>query len=338
MVKRHLSVVLKVAVSAALMYYVLHGIAPDWKTCGDQMAAAFRKGYGWLAVAVIAAALAFVIASLRWRTILNGHDVAISFGEAFRLFLVGFFFGQFMPGGLAAGDVVRSYYIAGRNEEKKTEVVTTVILDRVVGFYGMVTLLVVSLLLGGEYIGRFFILMAMAGVLAVGSVVLFTKGLLKKLPLADWIYQHLPYRDFLVRVYEAFRHYRKHKREMIVCWLQSVVIQFLLVVVGYCVGHSVGVEGGALYYLVRIPLVGAVAAIPISFGNIGTAEAAYLLFFLQEDRSVVLAFALTMRVLWLFIGAMGGIVWWGERARISRRLAAKEDGASGTISGEGWGA
>jgi uncharacterized membrane protein YbhN (UPF0104 family) len=152
------------------------------------------------------------------------------------------------------------------------------------------------------------------------------------LPFANWIYEHLPYRTTLTRVYEAFRHYGERKGHLVVCYGLAVLTHFLLVLVAYCVGQAVGVEATGFQYLLWIPLVNAIAALPISFGNIGTAEAAYLFFFLQGDypasyRSVVLAFALMMRVLRLFIAAIGGLVWLSERGAISRRLVEEEKAA-----------
>lgn len=329
MSKRNLTVLLKIAVSAGLIYLVFHQV--DWKKCGDQMAGSFREGYGWLVAAVALVGVTFALSAWRWRRLLRAHDIAIPFFRTFRFFLVGFFFSQFMPGGLAAGDVIRSYYVASYNPEKKTEGVATVVLDRVVGFSGLVTLVVISLLLGGQYLVRCLMVIGITGSVGIGIVLFFSKRVLKKLPFAGWVYEHLPYQEYFTRVYEAFRHYRKHKSQLLVCWGQSVIIQGILVFVAYCVGHSVGVEATGLQYLVWVPLVGVIASLPITFGNIGTAEAGYRFFFLQGNHpegygSVVLAFALMMRLLWLLVGAVGGIVWWAEKAAISPRLLrGKED-------------
>jgi len=342
--KRYLTLLLKIAVSAALVYLVFRKV--NWGMCGDQMAVAFRRGYGWLLAALAFVVMIFSTTAVRWKTILAGHDVNIGFLEAFRLLLVGFFFAQFMPGGLAAGDVVRSYYIASRTDEKKLEAVASVVLDRVIGSLGLVTLMVVSLIVAGEYLLRCLMLAGIAAALGLGAILFFSKDFVTKLPFADWIYRHLPYRDSLARAYEAFRHYREHKAQLVFCWWQSVFIQFMLVVVAYCVGRSVGVSATPSQYLVWIPLVGAISSLPVSFGSIGTAEAAYRLFFLRsvplagvrgkhsaDYESVVLAFALMMRILWLFVGVVGGIIWWVEKGAITRNLVRQQGGCSDPCEG-----
>jgi hypothetical protein len=74
--------------------------------------------------------------------------------------------------------------------------------------------------------------------------------------------------------------------------------------------------------------VNAIAALPISFGNIGTAEAGYRFFFLQGAHpesyvSVVLAFALMMRVMRLFVAGVGGIVWLAEKGTVSGKVVTE---------------
>lgn len=332
MSKRHVALILKVAISAGLVWLIVHSLAPDWKNCRDSIAEAFSCEYGWLIGSVIVVGMVFWLLALRWKTFLGGHEIPIRLAETFRLSLIGFFFGQFMPGGLAAGDVIRSYYIAGRSEEKKMEVVATVVLDRVVGSLGLVTLVAVSLLLGGKYIGRYATMLVIVAAAGAAAVLFFSKGVLKKLPFAARIYERLPYREHLARVYEAFGHYREHKKEMLVCWGESVVIQFLLVVAAYCVGESVGVEATFVQYMTWIPLVGTISSIPLTFGSIGTAEAGYALFFLQGQhpagyRSVVFAFALMMRLLWLAIGAVGGVIWWLEKGKAPARPVPQSNAA-----------
>jgi len=322
MSKRHLTIPLKIIVSAGLLYLVYRKVAPDWSTVGGEMLSALSQGYGWLIGALVAVSIVFTISPLRWRTIVHAHHGDIPFLQMFRLFLVGFFFGQFMPGGLAAGDVVRSYYISCCTVDKKTECVATVVIDRVMGSAGFLTIIVVSLLLWGGHLQLALTVLGGGAVLAIAIALFFSRRVLRRLPFATWIHEHLPYRDRLERVYEAFRHYRHHSVRLLSCWGISLGVQFLLVLAAYCVGQAVGIRATPLQYLIRVPLVGGITMIPISVGNIGLAEFGYAYFFLQPGapeayRSVVGAFALMMRLLWLFVAAIGGVIWLVERGKLS---------------------
>ncbi len=322
MSKKHLTILLKITVSAGLLYLVYHKVAPDWSKMGGEIGAAFRHGYGWLIGALAAVGVLFTIGPLRWKTILNAHRVHLPFFRMMRLVLVGFFFGQFMPGGLATGDVVRSYYVSRCTVDRKTECVATVVVDRVMGSTGLLTVIVISLLLWGGHLQLALTVLGAGAVVAVGVALFFSRRVLRRVPFAAWIHEHLPYRDRLERVYEAFRHYRHHKPRLVACWAISVGVQLVLVAAAYCVGQAVGVRATPLEYLIRIPLVGGISNIPISVGNIGLAEFGYAYFFLQPGaseayRSIVGAFALMMRLLWLLVGFCGGMIWWAEKGKLA---------------------
>lgn len=330
MKKKHLILLLKIVVSVGLLCFVFRKIAPDWRRVGVEMAWAVRRGYPWLVAAIATAGSVFAISAFRWKTLLHAHTVDIPFFRAFRLFLVGFFFGQFMPGGLAAGDIVRSYYISRCTLNRKTECIATVVIDRVVGSAGFLTIVVISLLL---WRGHFETALLVLGIgLAIGTIIalFFTKRFLNRLPFAGWMGQRLPYRQHVSRVYEAFRHYRRHKMRLAFCLGLSLFVQVLLVLVSSFIGHSVGVRATPLEYLIRIPLIGAISTIPISVGSIGLAEFGYAYFFLdagapESYRSIVGAFALMMRLLWVFVGAVGGIIWWAEKGRLPAKALAETE-------------
>jgi len=337
MKRKHLILALKIVVSAGLLYFVFRKIAPDWRRLGAEMASALRYGTPWLVAAIGVVGILFGVGALRWKMILLSHNVDIPLFQTVRLFLVGFFFGQFMPGGLAAGDIIRSYYISYCTVDMKTECVATVVVDRVVGSAGFLTIVVISLLLWRGHLGTALTLLGIGLALVAVIALFFTRRFLNRLPFAGWVSQHLPYRQHLTRIYEAFRHYRRHKMRLGFCWGLSLFVQVLLVLVAFLVGQSVGIRATPLEYLIRIPLVGAISALPISVGTIGLAELGYAHFFLEAGdpetyRSIVGAFALMMRLLWVFIGVIGGIVWWAERGKLSGKSVGETEGSRASES------
>ena len=337
MKRKHLILALKIVVSAGLLYFVFRKIAPDWRRLGTEMASALRYGSPWLVAAIGVVGIVFGVGAWRWKIILLSHSVDIPLFQTVRLFLVGFFFGQFMPGGLAAGDIIRSYYISYCTVDRKTECVATVVVDRVVGSAGFLAIVVISLLLWRGHIGTALTLLGIGLALVAVIALFFTKRFLNRLPFAGWVSQHLPYRQHLSRIYEAFRHYRSHKMRLAFCLGLSLFIQVLLVLVAFLVGQSVGIRATPLEYLIRIPLVGAISALPISVGTIGLAELGYAYFFLEAGdpesyRSIVGAFALMMRLLWVFVGVIGGIIWWAERGKLSGKSVGETEGSRASKS------
>jgi uncharacterized membrane protein YbhN (UPF0104 family) len=66
--------------------------------------------------------------------------------DAFRLGLVGYFFNTFLPGSVG-GDLLKAAFIA-REQKRRTVAVSTVLIDRGVGLWGLVAL---TALVGGAY-------------------------------------------------------------------------------------------------------------------------------------------------------------------------------------------
>ena len=73
------------------------------------------------------------------------QDLPFTLGNAFRLGLLGFFFSTFLPGSVG-GDLVKAAGIA-REQSRRTVAVATVIMDRIMGLWGLCWL--VALLGGG---------------------------------------------------------------------------------------------------------------------------------------------------------------------------------------------
>lgn len=77
------------------------------------------------------------INSLRWKILLKAIDVRLRTTRAAALTAIGLFFNSFLPGSVS-GDAVKAYYII-KDQEKisKTSLLFSVLLDRVLAFYGL---------------------------------------------------------------------------------------------------------------------------------------------------------------------------------------------------------
>ena len=102
--------------------------------------------YGFLALSLLLFAFALPITIVRWWILVRAQDLPFSLADAFRLGLLGFFFSTFLPGSVG-GDLVKAAGIA-REQTRRTVAVATVVMDRLIGLWGLVWL--VSLL-GGAF-------------------------------------------------------------------------------------------------------------------------------------------------------------------------------------------
>ena len=103
MKKKLLILLLKTLVGAALVVYIVWKMAPEWGESKQIIAELFKERVGYFAAGVFCFAVVVLLGTYRWKLLLRAHRVRLPFLEVLKLFFVGHFFSQFMPGGLAGG-------------------------------------------------------------------------------------------------------------------------------------------------------------------------------------------------------------------------------------------
>jgi glycosyltransferase 2 family protein len=100
-----------------------------------------QKPPDWGLVAAAAALMVGVLSLqfLRWYLLVNAVGLHFSKVNALRLGLVGYFYNSFLPGSIG-GDVVKAYFIAKDHPTRKPVAVATVLIDRLLGLFGLVLL------------------------------------------------------------------------------------------------------------------------------------------------------------------------------------------------------
>jgi uncharacterized membrane protein YbhN (UPF0104 family) len=104
--------------------------------------------YGYLALAFLFLAPAVTLTFIRWYVLVRAVGLPFTMGRAMHLSIFGYFFSTFLPGSVG-GDIVKAAGIA-REQSRRTVAVATVIMDRLVGLWGLFWL--VALLGGGFWL------------------------------------------------------------------------------------------------------------------------------------------------------------------------------------------
>jgi uncharacterized membrane protein YbhN (UPF0104 family) len=288
---------------------------------------------------LVAASLALVLAPLvlvtaRWKCILDSQDMRLPWTRVGRIFLIGHFFNAFMIGP-TGGDIVKAYYVARETRQRKTEAVTSVFIDRVVG------LLVLAVLVAGVIVVRWdfyaahpatrsvaLAALAACAMLIVGAALAFGVQWFDVWPaLRRW--QTRPFIGGLLvtaeRAYNAFYICRSQPRLLITMAAYSLATQLLLVGVSACMGLALDLPLAFKDYLAIAPLVGLISAIPVTPGGVGIREGAniHLLAALgvSADKAFMLAFLpYCFMVLW---GLPGGILFLLHRPAAGHSMAGE---------------
>jgi glycosyltransferase 2 family protein len=93
-------------------------------------------------ISLAALALMFLditLMALRLSWLFRPSGLRLSFSNSLELTLVSSFFATFLPGA-AGGDLAKLYYAASENKGRRTEIVTVVIFDRVIGLFSLLLL------------------------------------------------------------------------------------------------------------------------------------------------------------------------------------------------------
>ncbi|MCP4250465.1 MAG: flippase-like domain-containing protein, partial [bacterium] len=271
---------------------------------------------------------------LRFVWMLRAQEIYISYWESVKLSFAGNFL-NFVAVGTTGGDVVKAYYIS-LHTDRKTEAVTTVFLDRVVGLTGLLTLVAVVIFLCTRNpqllaAGGFVVVLLLA--ILVGLTLLSSprlrgwlvslgpvaalQALASEAPqaarsggrlrtLAVWILGQAHRAD------RATRRLLRHKRLVLGALLATVVLQFLAVSDFVLICYAVGMDfspGRAWDYYAITSAANIVAAIPVTPQGLGTMEATYKHFLLgsHANLSQVLCMAMGVRLLHL-LWALPGIL------------------------------
>lgn len=122
----------KYAIALALLVFV---VSMNWTGLKEMFGREPNPGpfVAAAAIAVTCSAIQFY----RWFLLVRALDLPFSMYNAVRLGLVGTFYNTFLPGSVG-GDVVKAYFIAKGQPDRKAAAVATVVADRLVGLFGLI--------------------------------------------------------------------------------------------------------------------------------------------------------------------------------------------------------
>ena len=303
---------LKLFVTIALAGYVL------WQFgLGDALDTIRSAEWRWVGLAGGFAVLAMVLNVKRWQMMLDGQGGSAPLASLVRLYLIGMFFNNVLPGRLG-GDVVRAYG-ASIIATSKTRSVAAVLMDRLVGAVSV-------LLLGvGAAVVSPSVIPSQIGQVLVGSLVVSVVLLALLLHRSPWLsgvraallqwsnvtILGVRLRSSMDAAIDAVRSYSLARgligRALAVSMLAnglSIVNLFL---------YSLAVDAGVTLAQVAVvaPAVLAIGLLPLSINGIGTIELTFavLLGAMGVDGPVALALALLRRMVLLALSLVGGLLY-----------------------------
>ncbi|MGE3311967.1 MAG: YbhN family protein [Limisphaerales bacterium] len=274
---------------------------------------------GWLAASIGLWGLTIVMGSWRWLLILRSQGLDPGFRKTLEISLVAHFFNSFLLGS-AGGDVLKAYYAARVTRHMKTEAVTTVLLDRVLGLFTMLGFAVVLMAPNVELILAHretqILAVVVLGMFAASSIVLWLSlrgGVSGVFPRARQLLAKLPKGELLSRGIEAGRNLGRKPGMVLRTVLASVLLTVLCVLQLLTLIWGYGIEAPLAPLSFVVPSVICISALPLTPNGLGVRDNLYMyLLSLPQigiSAGTAVAISLVAYACSLVWSAIGGVLY-----------------------------
>jgi uncharacterized protein (TIRG00374 family) len=258
--------------------------------------------------------------------VLKVQGLEFPFSRTLRISFIAHFFNSFLLGS-TGGDLLKAYYVARETHHKKTEAVTTVLVDRIMGLFSMLLLACVMMIPNQALLAsnpKFrlpaLLILCMTAGSALFVAVAFWGGVSKTVPKARLWLRKLPKGDVLERALDACRGYGRDRTFL----LRVLGVSTLLNIV--CVLHFMSLAWGFHLRIspiklgLVVPMVTSIASLPIGPpGGLGAREGLYVLMLNAPQIAVPATQALVLSLIGyagsLFWSAIGGVVYATNKAK-----------------------
>ena len=329
--KKKLVSLLQLALGVGLITFLFHRM--DNKADLLEALRAIKDNWPYLAGAILCFLACLTIASWRWKLILAAHGMPLSMWRALELFFIGHFFNAFMFGAVG-GDLVKVFFVAKAIPHKRTEAVTTVFIDRLVGLLALVALAATVVTMRYRFFMRYpetrTAMVFMVGVTfatVVGLFVVFRRNVFEHWAFFRRLEENTALGKIVSKVYNAFHDCFTHRGLLTRTLALSLANHVMLVLAALLVGLGLNIRTVQpsvpdaapqlarefANYITVFPIVNGIAAIPATPGGLGTREYAtqFLLgvpeFGVPDTRAIPLSLLLYGAT--LFWSVIGGAVY-----------------------------
>jgi uncharacterized membrane protein YbhN (UPF0104 family) len=256
--KRLLKTLLKFAVTAAALYFVIRKIEVS------QIVALYRQAnFLLLLLALVAFALSKLVSAYRLNLYFRSIDVHLKEKTNVWLYLLGMFYNLFLPGGIG-GDGYKVYILQKECQSGTKKLIGAVLADRISGMVALVVLALAGMSLldtvGGQVLTIFNLQLSIFNL----QLSIFNLAFLL-IPLV-----FLAYYLFIKYIYPYFL------KINLVTFGYGFIVQLLQVLCAWLLLLALGEQEHHLAYLVIFLVSSVVAVLPISVGGVGVRELTFL--------------------------------------------------------------
>jgi uncharacterized membrane protein YbhN (UPF0104 family) len=320
--RRSLSIIsiLKLVLLIAILAWIVATFPKkDWDALVAQ-----DKDWGLLFVAFIGVLTAHLITFLRWRSLVAALDVPLKKLDAIRLGFLGTMLNMVSVGAIG-GDLFKAIAAARMTHKRRTEVVTSVLVDRAIGLLGLVIVAASTLYVADDlstnlqWIRRGATLLSVIGLGGLGIIVIAGH----RIPLL-WLHRVPLVGHSFFRVATACLVFQGKPKLVVHLLLTTFCVHGLLTSSMCLISNALYEQPPTLMqHFQAVPPAFAAAALPLTPGGVGVQEVAVDRLFQEvsdiPDGFSGLIVATMYRAILIAIAAIGAIVYFtGSERRLVR--------------------
>jgi uncharacterized membrane protein YbhN (UPF0104 family) len=300
--QKHLLTFAKLAVSIALITWVLGGI--DF---AEVLAKFADARIPWIGFAALFFAMIVILGAARWWLVLKSLGVDLPATTALQLFLIGTFFNQTLPSSIG-GDAMRVFYL-WRTGIRAQTATNSVLLDRIIGLIILivVTTAITPLLLeklDNPIAATGLIAVLAGGWFAVVMLFVFNNSLTRR-------FQHIRIINFAILLSRDAVALSARPVVAIPTLCISIAIHAATIAIAWSLDHALGGDTGFLIYMVAMTPTILLISIPISIAGWGVREQilVILLGALGVGATQAVSVSILFGIVLLVGGLPGGVLW-----------------------------
>lgn len=263
----------------------------------------------FLLYALIPYFLFIIVSAWRWQVLLDYKKMEMPFKNSLIIYFISLFFNNFLPT-TVGGDVMRVLYSP---KNRKTDALAIVLADRILGFVGL-------FIFGFFAVVYLYIFQNRTEFISLMIIGLFVLIFLTFILFSERVYtifspimvkiKFYNIGDRINNLHKTMTYFGSAWGVIILCIIQSIIIQILLAVAPYLVLQSIGnFEVSLLPFFIYLPIINVISMIPISFNALGVRENAYVFLFQRAglNGEVSVTVSLISFFLIFILSLLGGI-------------------------------
>jgi uncharacterized protein (TIRG00374 family) len=285
-----------------------------WNDNGRKLLDVFAGFRPEFAVALLLVSFALIwISCIKWGLFLRDRGVRISHARLFGLYLIGFFFNNFLPSSIG-GDGVRAYMV-GREIESQAASFASVVMERGTGVLALIFLAASLSLLEPRLLANPIIAATVASGLTGAAIVIAVFFRPRLLQIAIDLVRLIPLLKGLATRVERLAgevlRFRHRHRLLLLSLLLSGAFHLVAGLNVYVSCWSIGFAPPVLDIFVITPVILLLTMLPVSPNNIGWWEWCFSVLLLSAGATAAegLAVGLTIRFVTMGFSLVGGLLF-----------------------------